>query len=296
MQSIASPPGSRPPGSRPPGSRPPVPRAPHPLLAALADPATPIEVLALLVARDEYPALSPAEWRGRLDDLAAPLVELRLWEREPEAQAEALRARLYGDLGFRGNETEYYDPRNSYLSEVIERRTGIPITLAIVLMAIGRRAGVRVDGIGFPGHFLARVGGDSGVLVDPFFDGRVVGESALARLAEKFMGRGSQPSPEHLHVVTPRSMLVRMLVNLKHAHERHGDHPRALVVSDRLVDVTASVTFRRDRGLHALALGARAAAVEDLEAYLGQVDRAPDELAVRRALERARQGMQAGLS
>lgn len=268
------------------------------LLVALAEP-TPIETLALIVAKDEYPALSVESWLGRLDELAAPLASeagLGVAELAPEDQAEALRRLVYEELGFRGNADDYYDPRNSYLNEVIERRSGIPITLAAVLMAIGRRAGIEVDGIGFPGHFLVRVGGSRGVYVDPFFDGRVVGESALERLAERFLGSASRLRPEHLHVVSPRSIVVRMLVNLKHAHERRHDHARALVVSDRLVDVTASVTFRRDRGLHALALGASAAAIEDLEAYLGGASEPADEHAVRRALARARASMQAGLS
>lgn len=270
--------------------------APHSLLHALFDPAAPIEVLALLVAKDEYPSLAIPAWREKLDFLAGPLLDGSLGRKDPLEQADALRRRVYEELGFKGNDREYYDPRNSYLNEVIDRRTGIPITLAIVLMAIGRRGGVAVDGIGFPGHFLARIGGEGGVYVDPFFEGRIVGEDALARLAEKFLGSASRLSAEHLHVVTPRSMLVRMLVNLKHAHERHGDHARALVVSDRLVDVTASATFRRDRGLHALALGARAAAIADLEAYLGEARDAPDELVVRRALARARATASAGLS
>lgn len=268
----------------------------HPLLHALIDPTTPIEVLALLVANDEFPGLSITAWREKLDFLAGPLLDGSLGRKDPAQQADALRRRVYEELGFKGNDREYYDPRNSYLNEVVDRRTGIPITLAIVLMAIGRRAGVQVDGIGFPGHFLARIGGEDGVYVDPFFEGRIVGEDALARLAEKFLGSASRLVPEHLHVVTPRSILVRMLVNLKHAHERHGDHARALLVSDRLVDVTASATFRRDRGLHALALGAKAAAIEDLEAYLGEAQNAPDELAVRRALARAKAGASAGLS
>lgn len=268
----------------------------HPLLHALIDPSTPIEALALLVAKDEYPTLSVPGWSEKLDFLAGPLLDGALGRRDPAVQAEALRRRVYDELGFKGNDREYYDPRNSYLNEVIDRRTGIPITLAIVLMAIGRRAGVQVEGIGFPGHFLARIGGEEGVYVDPFFEGRIVGEDALARLAEKFLGAASRLTPEHLHVVSARSILVRMLVNLKHAHERHGDHARALVVSDRLVDVTASATFRRDRGLHALALGAKAAAIADLEAYLGEARNAPDELAVRRALARARMGATAGLS
>ncbi|MDQ3037236.1 MAG: transglutaminase-like domain-containing protein, partial [Myxococcota bacterium] len=260
------------------------------LPVALTDPETPVELLALLLARDEYPGLSVDACLDKLDELAAPLrIHAMLGKRgisglEPRDQAEALRRLVYEELGFRGNESDYYDPRNSYLCDVIERRVGIPITLAIVLIAIGRRAGVQVDGIGFPGHFLARIGGEGGVFVDPFFEGRIVGDGALERLAERFLGSPTKLRPEHLHVVGPRALVVRMLVNLKHAHERRQDHARALVVSDRLVDVTASSTFRRDRGLHALALGASAAAIEDLEAYLRAVGTPPDELAVRRAL------------
>jgi regulator of sirC expression with transglutaminase-like and TPR domain len=164
-------------------------------------------------------------------------------------------------------------------------------------MAIGRRAGIKVEGIGLPGHFLTRIGGEGGVYVDPFFEGRVVGEGALERLAARFLGTPAKLLPEHLHVVSARSLVVRMLVNLKHAHERRLDHSRALVVSDRLVDLTESSTFRRDRGLHALALGASIAAVEDLEAYLSSTrDAPPDELAVKRALARARAGMDTGVS
>jgi regulator of sirC expression with transglutaminase-like and TPR domain len=281
---------------------------PASLSIALRDPDAPVEVLALLLAKDEYPRLSVAACLEKLDELAAPLrIHAMLGKKEgiaaldPRDQAEALRRLVYEELGFRGNESDYYDPRNSYLSDVIERRTGIPITLAIVLIAIGRRVGVEVEGIGFPGHFLTRIGGSEGVYVDPFFEGRVLNDGALERLAERFAGArdgagGRSLRPEHLHVVSPRSLVVRMLVNLKHAHERRHDHARALVVSDRLVDVTARATFRRDRGLHALALGASAAAIEDLEAYLSAASAPPDELVVRRALARARAGASAGLS
>lgn len=271
------------------------PRTSPSLAAALADPRTPVEELALLLARDEYPRLAIEPALAELDELAAPLTAASHAGDSPEEQAEALRRLVYEDLAFRGNEDDYYDPRNSYLCDVIQRRTGIPITLAIVLMAIGRRAGIQVEGIGFPGHFLVRVGGEHGVLVDPFFEGRAIGASALDRLAARFLGSAARLGPEHLHVVTPRAMVVRMLVNLKHAHERRHDHARALVVSDRLVDVTSSATFRRDRGLHALALGASAAAIEDLEAYLGAAGAPPDELVVRRAIERARAGLDARL-
>ncbi len=248
----------------------------------------PVEVLALHVAKDEYPNLSIEQSLMRLDGFADSLVRARLAVHSPTEQAEALAHRLCASLGFQGNESDYYEPRNSYLNDVIEKRIGIPITLAMVMMAVGRRAGIHVEGIGFPGHFLVRVGGPEGVFVDPFFGGRVLTDQALARLAHKFLGDPHKLTKEHLGPVDSRSMIVRLLVNLKHVHERRQDHARALVVSDRLVDMTASHAFRRDRGLHALALGAAHAAIADLEAYLEDLEDAPDAAAVRRAIQKAK--------
>ena len=154
-------------------------------------------------------------------------------------------------------------------------------------MAVGRRAGIDIEGIGFPGHFLVRIGGADGVLLDPFFGGRVLNQESLHRLAARFLRNPSELKPEHLTPVTTRSIGVRMLVNLKHAHERRQDHARALVVCDRLVDLTQTAAFRRDRGLHALALGSREASIADLQAYLKDHGSAADAGAVRKALQRA---------
>lgn len=254
--------------------------------AVLAEEISP-EAAALLIARDAKPDLDVEQELVRIDVLAAPLGAI-----DPAAparvQAQALAAHMYEAHGFRGNEEDYNDPKNSYLDDVMARRTGIPITLAVILAAIGRRAGVQVDGIGFPGHFLARVGGEGGVLVDPFFGGRVLEQPELRRLASRMLGSASRMQPSHLEPVGLRSIVVRMLLNLKHAHELRRDHSRALVVCDRLVDLTSSPSFRRDRGLHALALGANAAAAADLEAYLEVRANAEDAAAVRRALQRAK--------
>lgn len=131
------------------------------------------------------------------------------------------------------------------------------------------------------------MGGPSGVFVDPFFGGRVLDDASLRRLAVRMMGPGAQLSPSHLEPVGLRAVTVRMLLNLKHAHERRRDHARAMLVCDRLVDLTGSIVFRRDRGLHALALGAHEAAAEDLAAYLAERgDQAEDAAAIERALER----------
>lgn len=249
------------------------------------------EAAALLVARDARPALDVEAELALFDELAEPLAGLGAATRDPRDQAAAMAAHLHGTLGFRGNPSDYYDPRNSYLDEVLRRRMGIPITLSIVYAAIGRRVGVAVEGIGFPGHFLAQIGGPEGVLVDPFREGQSLQAPALRRLAARFMG-GRPLGPEHTAPVGLRSLIVRMLLNLKRVHENDRDHARALVVTDRLVDLTESIVFRRDRGLHALALGARAQAAEDLEAYLAQADQAArDRALVRAALQRARGGV-----
>jgi regulator of sirC expression with transglutaminase-like and TPR domain len=257
------------------------------LVAAVRDESVSPEVAALLIARDAKPELRIEHEIARIDGLAAELGQQDLGA-PPTEQAHALSAFLYDRLGFRGNEDDYHDPRNSYLDDVMTRRTGIPITLAVLLQAVGRRAGFQVEGIGFPSHFLARVGGPDGVYVDPFFGGRVLTNDALERLAVRLLGPSAKLMPEHLQPVSLRALVVRMLLNLKHAHERLGDHSRSLLVCDRLVDLTDSLQFRRDRGMHAMEMGAFEAARADLDAYLAASPNAEDAEQIRTALSRAR--------
>jgi regulator of sirC expression with transglutaminase-like and TPR domain len=264
------------------------------VLELLRDPDPPVERAALLIARDAHPALDIDAELGRLDALAEPLPPRLTPVDAPAAQARRLAEYVYGELGFDGDTESYDDPRNSYLDDVLDRRRGIPITLAVLLCAIGRRAGLRVEGIGFPGHFLARVGGPGGVYVDPFHRGRVLDEAALARLARSFLGSVGALEAGHLAPVSTKAIAVRMLMNLKRAHEKRADHGAALVVCDRLADLTGGVEFVRDRGLHALALGARAQAAEDLARYLGERPQARDAAEVRRVLGSLRAGRAGG--
>lgn len=250
-----------------------------------------IDELALLVARDLRADAPVERARQLLDEISTPLRERHASVLRPSTQAALLAEQIFLEHQFRGNEADYYDPRNSDLTEVVERKLGIPLTLAIVMIAVGRRAGLHVRGVGFPGHFLVRVGaGEDGVLVDPFDDGRELLPSGIAQLAQRHLGGASRLLPEHVAVVDERSMIVRMLLNLKHAHERQRSHAPAMVACDRLVDLTQTVEFRRDRGLHALALGADLAAIADLEAYLAETPSPPDEGEIRRAIQRARRG------
>ena len=256
------------------------------LLDVLGAEPTSVEEVAYEIAEDAYPGLDKSRYRALLDELAAPL-RPRLAAARSEAERRAIFTdHVYGELGFHGNTDDYYDPRNSYLNEVIERRTGIPITLAVVLMALGRRLGLEVEGVGFPGHFLVRFGGPGGELLDPFSEGNVIDPEELARLAGRLIE--GERLETVLAPVGPRVIAIRMLFNLQHIFERRGDHARALVVCDRLCDITEAPFHRRDRGIHALALGAVGAAIDDLAAYLAAHPNADDRERVETLLHEAR--------
>ena len=250
----------------------------------LRTPEIPVDRAALILARDAYPQLDINEQLGRLDALAAPLAPRLSRCRTVQSQAAVLGTFVYDELGFHGDEETYYDPRNSYLNDVVDRRTGIPISLAVLLIALGTRAGLTVEGVGFPGHFLVRLGGIEGVYLDPFFRARILSADALERLLRRALGDAAHMSPEHLAAVSTRAVVARMLTNLKAVYESRREHARALVVCDRLVDVSASPEVRRDRGGHAIALGAFSAAVEDYETYLIARPGAADAAKIRAAL------------
>lgn len=256
------------------------------LFAATDDP--PIERIALLIACDHDPRLDVERAVARIDDLAAPVTQRLRRVEGASAQAAVLGTYVFDELGLRGNDDDYHDPRNSDLNAVFETRRGIPITLAVALIAIARRAGVTAEGVGFPGHFLARVGDAPGVLLDPFFGGRIVNRKVLDELARRTLGGPEKLRPEHLAPVGPRAIAARMLTNLKGIHEARGDHARALVVCDRLVDLVGAPEHRRDRAKHSLALGVRATAAEDLAAYLQARPNAPDLAEMRALLASAR--------
>ena len=246
----------------------------------------PIEDVALAIATDEYPGLDVDHYRDVLDAWAEQAqVAVDAADRLPR-KLVALARLVYRDLGFVGNQEDYYDPRNSFLNDVIERRKGIPISMAVVLMALGRRLGLQVEGVGFPGHFLVRAGGEAGIYLDPFNSGQVLDRADLLELARTVTGSASIARGQLLPV-DHRVIAVRMLFNLQQIYERRGDHPKALVASDRLCDLTDAPFHVRDRGRHALALGANAAARDDFERYLDLAPGAEDAEKVQEWLKRA---------
>lgn len=244
---------------------------------------------ALAIARVEYPGLAAAPWLAELDRLAARAGVAPDGDRV--RALHRLREFLFEEEGFRGNAEDYYDPRNSCLNEVLARRLGIPITLAVVMMEVGRRVGLRLLGVGLPGHFLVRADvGDGPVLLDPFDGGAVVTPERADDLVARALGRRVRLRAEHFAPVTTRQILTRMLRNLELVYARRGAWSKLLGVYERLLVLDGETpAYLRDRGTVLVRLGELHRAVVDWERYLAACPEAHDAEAVRQRLRQVRQ-------
>lgn len=243
---------------------------------------------ALEIARIEYPDLAPGEYLGRLDQMADRSAVRGLTD--PLRALHRLREFLFEELSFRGNGEHYYDPRNSCLNEVLDRRLGIPITLAVVTMEVGRRVGLRIEGIGLPGHFVVSVAvGVDPVLLDPFDGGAVITHERAGRLVARALGRRVRLTGAHFAPVAPRQILGRMLLNLERIYLEAEAWDKALQTIERVIilDGTESVHVR-DRGRVRVRLGQLHGGAADLERYLTRRPDAPDVENVREELRRVR--------
>jgi regulator of sirC expression with transglutaminase-like and TPR domain len=240
---------------------------------------------ALLIAAQEYEGLDVRAYQVRLDEMGRGLRTRLEDEQRPERAVMALNHYLFQELGFRGNSEQYYDARNSYLNEVIDRRTGIPITLSLVYIEVGRRAGLEVEGVGLPGHFVVRVQTPArGLLVDPFHGGTLLSEKDCQQRLDRIFGGKVKLEPKMLRPCGRKDMVERVLRNLKAIHLRDEDKLRALRVVDLLVALQpGSAEDLRDRGVLYAALDCYGLAAHDLESYLALAPRAKDaeELAAR---------------
>ncbi|KFN49140.1 SirB1 family protein [Arenimonas composti] len=258
-------------------------------LAKIADDELPLLDIALLIARDEYPDLDAAGYAATVDAYADALRPQLDRDLDLPARLTAINRFLFEELGFAGNTTQYDDPRNSYLNDVLDRKLGIPISLALVQMEVTRRVGLPLDGISFPGHFLVRMPVDDGILVlDPYNKGRPVGADELRERASPHLG-GQMPDDQQLlqilHPATHRVILMRMLRNLKAVYAEHGDWVRVARSADRLLKLAPDTAeAHRDRGLAYRELGHLRGAREDLARYLQLLPEADDVEAVRVAL------------
>jgi len=249
-----------------------------------------LPLAALLLARLEYREIDPAPWLARLTRLGA-IATARLERLGPAASVhdriDALNRLLFEDEGFSGNTERYEDPRNSFLNDVLERRTGIPISLSVVYLDVARRAGLIVEGVNFPGHFLVRhrtgpasPDGPRDIIVDPFHQGAQLSEADCRQLLRRHLGEEAAFDRRLLAPAGKRQILARMLHNLKRLYVSMRSFPQARDAVELLLalDPHAPVELR-DRGLLSYHLGDFPSALRDLEQYLRTVPREAAEKA-----------------
>ncbi len=233
---------------------------------------------ALLIAKEEYPALDIRLYLGRLDRMADEASSRRCEEDRPDRCLEGLNRYLFDILGFRGNTDDYYDPRNSFLNEVLDRRTGIPITISTVYLEVGWRLGMPLQGVGFPGHFLVKWSDPQGeIVIDPFHRGAILTEDDCQGRLDQVHGRRVQFQSGFLAAATKRQTLIRILTNLKGIYLGAKDYQRALAAVDRILIIDPELGREiRDRGILRMELNQTAQGMADLDRYL-TMDPQPDD-------------------
>jgi regulator of sirC expression with transglutaminase-like and TPR domain len=231
----------------------------------------------LLISQDAYPGLDVEGYLGEIERFAARLRGRLQGGRGAEERVVELNQFLFDELGFHGNAHDYYDPRNSYLNEVLDRRTGIPLTLSVLYLEVGRRIGLALEGVSFPGHFLVRLALRGSMLVlDPFSGGEPQSEADLRARLRRVIPEGTSgpvpvqelPLDQFLEPAGKRQILARLLRNLKSIY-READKPeRLLAVLNRMLMVAPEAHGElRERGLVYQRLECYRAALKDLSEY-----------------------------
>lgn len=247
---------------------------------------------ALTIALADHPNLDMSLYLGRLDRLATEVIDRRGSDTDGLRSIAALNFVLFSRHRFRGNRDAYYDPQNSFLNQVLERKTGIPITLSVLYMEVGRRCGLAFDGVGFPGHFMVKTicAGDA-LVIDPFNGGEVKSREDLAAMLRQRYGDKLGYRSDFLMTVSKKQILQRMLYNLKAIYANTNDLVKTLAVLDRLLILDpGSAEDIRDRGVIYARLECFGQAKDDFENYLRLDPDAPDAGAIReRLVELAKQ-------
>jgi regulator of sirC expression with transglutaminase-like and TPR domain len=258
------------------------------LAAALSagDEAIDLARVLLLIAAEEYPDLDVDAYLGRLDGLADAIRPRLSGDEGPAAVLGTINGHLYRELGFQGNSQDYQDPRNSFLNQVLDRRTGIPITLAVVYMEVARRLGYRLVGVNMPLHFmLAYETEGEPLIVDAFDGGRIMTPGGIQERLSAIAGRDVDLRPEHFGRAAPRMILRRVLNNLRGIYLAQRDYPRALAVVDRMGLILPTHDVLRDRGLVLYHLRRHDEAEAALRRYLELAPGAPDRSVVEQRLD-----------
>lgn len=241
---------------------------------------------ALAIALPEYPRLDFSAYLGRINDLALEVAERAGMDADAFRTIAVLNFVLFQRHGFRGNRDDYYDPKNSFLNEVIERKTGIPITLSVLYMEVAARVGLTIDGVGFPGHFMVQAQADGNeIVIDPFNGGEIKSREDLAAMLQQMYGGKLGFRKEFLAPVTKKQILKRMLSNLKAIYAKANDMVKTLGTLDRLLILDpGSPEDTRDRGVIYTRLECYGQAKEDFERYLELAPDADDAQAIREQL------------
>lgn len=254
-------------------------------LQSAVDNEIPLLSAALLVAKDEYPALSCALYESRMDDYASRLAATLPSDASDTVRLSRLNAFLFEELGFAGDEHDYFDPRNSYLNEVLDRRLGNPISLAIIQITLAQRLDLPLEGVSFPGHFLVRMPLDDGIVVlDPFHRGRTLDLPELRRRARSELSARDIDDQRLANLLEPashRAIVTRMLRNLRVGYLEKEAWDKALRCTDRIVTLDPfDVAECRERGNLYRKLGHHRAACDDFRRYLALSPQADDADAV----------------
>ena len=247
---------------------------------------------ALLIAKEQYPGLAVDQYLARLDQLAEDVKDRLADETAPLVVLEELTRSLFERHGFRGNKEAYYDPRNSFLNDVLDRRLGIPLTLGIVMLEVGWRLRLPLEGVNFPHHFLVRFHGAAmDLLIDPFENGRARYEDQAQELLDRVYGGKVQLRESFLRKSTKRDILARMLNNLKGVYLNAGDFARALSAVERMLILRPEgAEEHRARGVLLARLGRRDEALDQLRRWIGTAAPGPDVDRARRLIIRLERG------
>ncbi len=251
-----------------------------------------LALAALLVAREEYPQLPEARYLARLDELAEETRGRLDDETAPLLVLQELLETLYTRHGFKGNREAFYDPRNSFLNDVLDRKLGIPLTLGIVLLEVGWRLDLPLEGVNFPGHFLVRFKGDAiDLLIDPYDGGAVRFQDQAQELLDRVYGGMIRVHDSFLKAAGRREMVIRLLTNLKSLYLNVRDHRRALAAVERILLVRPIAPGEiRDKGVILARMGRREEAVEQLQAYLSVAPEAADSGRIQGMVEELKNG------
>jgi regulator of sirC expression with transglutaminase-like and TPR domain len=258
-------------------------------LVSRPDEAIDLADAALAIAAEQYPHLDPAHYRQMLDAMALEVSRAVSREARIEERIAAVSRFLFRERGFQGNDTEYYDARNSFLNDVLERRTGIPITLSVVYLEVGWRLGLPLQGLSFPGHFLVKCPVPRGTLVlDPFGGGNSVGIEDLKTRLTRVYGRAVTEDEVRtliLNTASRKDILARILRNLKAIHLNQSDFASALAAVERILVLRPDDPAElRDRGIIYQGLECFRAAQADLERYLQLAPHGADARKIRERL------------